>query len=98
MPIRLLREILKDLPLSFLEIPSRNYSSVHLAVIRLKTLSREYYLRVFEGLKSNNIGVQLHYKPIYKNPYFEKFKFNKDHFPGAEEYEVSAISIPLFQV
>ena len=90
------REILKDLPLSILEIPSENYSSVHLAVIRLETLSRSYYLKVFEGLKSNNIGVQLHYKPIYKNPYFKKFQFDKDLFPGAEEYEVSAISIPLY--
>ena len=90
------REILKDLPLSILEIPSENYSSVHLAVIRLETLSRSYYLKVFEGLKFNNIGVQLHYKPIYKNPYFKKFQFDKDLFPGAEEYEVSAISIPLY--
>ena len=90
------REILKDLPLRILEIPSENYSSVHLAVIRLETLSRSYYLKVFEGLKSNNIGVQLHYKPIYKNPYFKKFQFDKDLFPGAEEYEVSAISIPLY--
>ena len=90
------REILKGLPLSILEIPGENYSSVHLAVIRLQTLSRSYYLRVFEGLKSNNIGVQLHYKPIYKNPYFKKFQFDKDLFPGAEEYEVSAISIPLY--
>ena len=90
------REILKSLPLNILEIPKENYSSVHLAVIRLKTISKSYYIRVFEGLKSNNIGVQLHYKPIYKNPYFKKFNFNKNLFPGAEEYEASAISIPLF--
>ncbi|MBO8217659.1 UDP-4-amino-4,6-dideoxy-N-acetyl-beta-L-altrosamine transaminase [Prochlorococcus marinus] len=90
------RDILKDLPISFLEIPEFNYSSVHLAIIRLKKISKKYYYNVFEGLKDNNIGVQLHYKPIYKNPYFEKFKFNKEEFQGAEIYESSAISIPLF--
>ena len=90
------KEILDGLPLSILDIPKENYSSVHLAVIRLETSSRSYYLRVFEGLKSKNIGVQLHYKPIYKNPYFKKFNFNEKLFPGAEEYESTSISIPLF--
>ena len=90
------KEILDGLPLSILDIPKENYSSVHLAVIRLETCSRSYYLRVFEGLKSKNIGVQLHYKPIYKNPYFKKFNFNEKLFPGAEEYESTSISIPLF--
>ena len=90
------RKILKGLPLSILDIPKENYSSVHLAVISLETLSKSYYLKVFEGLKSNNIGVQLHYKPIYKNPYFKKFNFNEKLFPGAEKYESTSISIPLF--
>ena len=90
------KKILNDLPLSILEIPKYNYSSVHLAVIRLKKISKSYYHSVFEGLKAKNIGVQLHYKPIYKNPYFKKFNFNEDFFPGAEQYEKSAISIPLF--
>ena len=90
------KEILDGLPLSILDIPKENYSSVHLAVIRLETSSKSYYLRVFEGLKSKNIGVQLHYKPIYKNPYFKKFNFNERLFPGAEEYESTSISIPLF--
>ncbi len=90
------KEILDGLPLSILDIPKENYSSVHLAVIRLETSSKSYYLRVFEGLKSKNIGVQLHYKPIYKNPYYKKFNFNERLFPGAEEYESTSISIPLF--
>ncbi len=90
------RDILKGLPLSMLEIPKVNYSSVHLAVISLKNSSKSYYLKVFEGLKSNKIGVQLHYKPIYKNPYYKKFNFNEKLFPGAEKYEATSISIPLF--
>ena len=90
------KEILEGLPLRILEIPKENYSSVHLAVISLETVSKSYYLRVFEGLKSKNIGVQLHYKPIYKNPYFKKFDFNENLFPGSEKYESTSISLPLF--
>ena len=90
------KEILKDLPLDFLRIPNNVYSSVHLAIIKLKQNSPENYLKIFEGLRSKNIGVQLHYKPIYKQPYFRKFNFNKNNFPGSEFYESSAMSIPLF--
>ncbi len=89
-------EILSDLPLTFLEIPPDVYSSVHLAVIRLNRLNEKYYLKVFEGLRSEEIGVQLHYKPIYKHPYYKKFNFDKKNFTGSEIYASSAISIPLF--
>ena len=36
-------EILKALPITFLEIPKDVFSSVHLAIIRLKKISPEYY-------------------------------------------------------
>ena len=78
------------------KIPEEVHSSVHLAIVRLKKISTKYYLKVFEGMKSEKIGVQLHYKPIYKQPYYKKFNFNSDLFPGAENYECTAMSIPLF--
>ena len=96
MQLRYYYEILNNLPIEFLEIPIDVYSSVHLAVIKLKKISADYYLKVFEGMRSKNIGVQLHYKPIYKNPYYQKFDFSLDSFKGAEIYESTAISIPLF--
>ena len=96
MQLRYYYEILNNLPIEFLEIPIDVYSSVHLAVIKLKKISADYYLKVFEGMRSKNIGVQLHYKPIYKNPYYQKFDFSLDSFKGAENYESTAISIPLF--
>ncbi len=90
------REILDELPLSILEIPENVNSAVHLAVIKLRKISSKYYSKIFEGLRAQQIGVQLHYRPIYKNPFYEKYNFDKSHFPGAEEYESSAISIPLY--
>lgn len=89
-------EILKNLPIKFLEIPPDVYSSVHLSIIRLNKISPNHYLKIFEGMREQNIGVQLHYKPIYKQAFYRNFSFNKELFPGSENYESSAISIPLF--
>ena len=89
-------KILKDLPITFLETPPNVYSSVHLSIIRLNKVSPNYYLKIFQGMREQNIGVQLHYKPIYKQAFFRNFSFKKELFPGSENYESSAISIPLF--
>ena len=45
---------------------------------------------------SEGIGVQLHYIPIYKHPYFKKFKIDEKQFPGSEKYSSSAMSLPLY--
>ncbi len=89
-------DICRELPINHLLIPPNVMSSVHLAIIKLKKISETYYLKVFEGMRSEGVGVQLHYIPIYKQPYFERFKFDQKSFPGAEEYSNTAISIPLY--
>ncbi len=89
-------EILEDLPLDFLKISKEVFSSVHLAIIKLKKISADYYLHVFEGMRSEGIGVQLHYIPIYKHPYYRKLGLVDRNYSGAENYSNSAISIPLF--
>ncbi len=89
-------DICAELPINHLLIPPNVKSSVHLAIIKLKKISETYYLKVFEGMRSEGVGVQLHYIPIYKQPYFKRFKFDQKSFPGAEEYSNTAISIPLY--
>ena len=90
------KELFEDLNLYLLNIPNDVRSSVHLAVIKLRKNSPEYYFKHLEGMRSKNIGVQLHYKCIYKQPYFKKFNFKGTLFPGAENYESTSMSIPLF--
>ena len=50
--LRYYYQILNNLPIEFLDIPIDVYSSVHLAVIKLKKISTDYYLKVFEGMRS----------------------------------------------
>ncbi len=80
----------------FLEIPVNVTSSVHLAIILLKKIDPRLHLKLFNYLRRNNIGVQLHYSPVYAHPYYQKLGFKKKDFPFSEDYAASAMSIPLF--
>jgi dTDP-4-amino-4,6-dideoxygalactose transaminase len=79
-----------------IELPGRlpgAESSWHLYVIRLREQSR--HLQVFETLRANGIGVNLHYIPVHLQPYYRNLGFNFGDFPIAEDYYSRAISIPL---
>ena len=90
------KHLFKDIPVRFLKIPKGINSSVHLAVLSLFHDYQKKYKIIFEGMRSKGIGVQLHYQPIYKNPYYKKFNFNNANFPGAEDYSKCSMSIPLY--
>ncbi|MBT4764972.1 UDP-4-amino-4,6-dideoxy-N-acetyl-beta-L-altrosamine transaminase [bacterium] len=64
-------------------------SSNHLYVIRVSKKIRNI---LFDKLIEAGIGVNLHYIPLYKQPYFEL----NGTFSEAEKYYSSAISIPIF--
>lgn len=74
-----------------------SYSGMHLYVIRLKLHKiGKSHLEVFEGLRSAGIGVNLHYIPVYRQPYYERMGFRAGHCPEAELYYKTAISLPIF--
>ena len=90
------RQQLAAFPLSLLEIPASVRSAQHLAVIRLHDRDPEHHRRVFEGLRSAGIGVQLHYSPMHLQPYYRRLGFAEGDFPEAEAYARNAISLPLY--
>jgi len=74
-----------------------SYSSFHLYVMRLKNITASSTHReTFERLRNNGIGVNLHYIPIYRHPYYAKMGFDASDFPQAEAYYAEAISLPLY--
>ena len=42
------------------------------------------------------IGVNLHYIPVYRQPYYRELGFGQGYCPNAEAYYAEAISIPMF--
>ena len=73
------------------------YSGQHLYVIRLKLNEiRKTHREVFELLRETGIGVNLHYIPVYRQPYYEGLGFKAGHCPVAEQYYTEAISLPMY--
>ncbi len=73
------------------------YSGLHLYVIRLKLKGiKGTHREVFESLRASGIGVNLHYIPVYLQPYYERLGFRKGHCPEAERYYSEAISLPMY--
>ena len=60
---------------------------------KLKVGRRE----IFEALKEENIGVNVHYIPVHLQPYYQKrFGYYKGDFPKAENYYSRVITLPIF--
>ncbi|MEM5530727.1 UDP-4-amino-4,6-dideoxy-N-acetyl-beta-L-altrosamine transaminase [Gammaproteobacteria bacterium AS21] len=90
-------ELLKDLPLVTPFQIEDSYSGRHLYVIRLKLSDiTSTHKEVFDQLRENGIGVNLHYIPVHTQPYYKVLGFVLGQYPVAESYYKNAISIPLF--
>ncbi|MGZ8313025.1 MAG: UDP-4-amino-4,6-dideoxy-N-acetyl-beta-L-altrosamine transaminase [Allosphingosinicella sp.] len=72
-------------------------SSYHLYIIHLGerggTRDRG---AAFAELRARGIGVNLHYIPVYLQPYYRALGFAPGHCPEAERYYAGAVSIPLY--
>jgi dTDP-4-amino-4,6-dideoxygalactose transaminase len=51
---------------------------------------------VFEALRTAGILANLHYIPVYRQPYYENMGFVKGYCPEAEQYYKEAISLPMY--
>jgi len=90
--------LLQDLPVTTPWQHPESYSGLHLYVIRLQ-LSKidKNHRQVFEGLRKQGIGVNLHYIPVHTQPYYQTMGFKHGDFPEAEHYYSEAISLPMYQ-
>lgn len=74
-----------------------SYSGLHLYVIRLQLEKiSKTHREVFESLREQGIGINLHYIPVHTQPYYQKMGFVPEDFPEAMRYYRSAISLPMF--
>ena len=72
-------------------------SSYHLYVILVDfskiSISRE---ELFIQARKKNIGLQVHYIPINKQPYYKKLGYGNEDTPNMERYYQQCFSIPLY--
>lgn len=88
---------LADMPVVTPWQQADGYSGLHLYVIRLKLDEiGKTHREVFEALRTGGIGVNLHYIPVYLQPYYEGLGFKKGYCTEAEKYYAEAISLPMY--
>ncbi|MEZ9570538.1 UDP-4-amino-4,6-dideoxy-N-acetyl-beta-L-altrosamine transaminase [Vibrio splendidus] len=90
-------QMLSELPLVLPYQLENTYSGLHLFVIRLKLDEISLtHKQVFDALRGNGIGVNLHYIPVHTQPYYQAMGFAEGDFPESERYYQEAISLPMF--
>ncbi|MEK9197499.1 MULTISPECIES: UDP-4-amino-4,6-dideoxy-N-acetyl-beta-L-altrosamine transaminase [Bacillales] len=67
-------------------------SGWHLYMIQLKDANRKL---VFEKMRDANIGVHVHYIPVYWHPYYQNLGYKRGICPVAEEWYERALTLPI---
>lgn len=78
------------------QLPYTN-SSWHIYVLQLRLEKLKVGRReIYEALLKENIGVNVHYIPVYYHPYYKKLGYKKGLCPNAEHLYERIITLPLF--
>ena len=89
--------LLAGLPLLLPPRYADRRSSWHLYVIEIdETRTSTSRAEVYKALRAAGIGVNVHYIPIHRQPFYSRRGFKRGDFPVSEHYYSRAISIPLF--
>jgi UDP-4-amino-4,6-dideoxy-N-acetyl-beta-L-altrosamine transaminase len=72
------------------------FSAFHLYVIRVSGKSLVSRQRLFELLRDQGIGVNLHYIPVHTQPFYQQMGFKWGDYPNSEAYYQEAISLPMY--
>lgn len=74
-----------------------SFSALHLYPVQidLEPISRTFS-QVFDLLREQGIGVNVHYIPVHLQPYYQRLGFKLGDFPVAEDYYTKTLSLPLY--
>ena len=74
-----------------------SFSSYHLYIIRLNLNEiNKSHSQVHDELRDSGILVNMHYIPVYRQPFYEEMGFEKGYCPESERYHEEALSIPIY--
>ncbi|WP_163537024.1 UDP-4-amino-4,6-dideoxy-N-acetyl-beta-L-altrosamine transaminase [Gracilibacillus sp. YIM 98692] len=72
-------------------------SSWHLYIIRLNLNKlKTERTEIFKAIQKENIGVNVHYIPVYLHPFYQQLGYQKGLCPNAESLYQEIITLPLF--
>jgi UDP-4-amino-4,6-dideoxy-N-acetyl-beta-L-altrosamine transaminase len=96
--------IAKRYDIELAELPIRtpwqfqdSYSAYHLyPILILPNQSGISQRQAYHAMQEADIKANLHYIPVYRQPYYESIGFEAGYCPNAEKYFQQAISIPIY--
>lgn len=69
----------------------------HLYIVRLKSEKLKVGRNgIYKALNAENVGLQVHYIPVYFHPYYQNLGYKKGLCPKAEALYEEIITIPLY--
>jgi UDP-4-amino-4,6-dideoxy-N-acetyl-beta-L-altrosamine transaminase len=87
-------QLLAGLPLQTPFQAPCNHSALHLYPVVLHDVARRR--EVFDAMRAAGILVNVHYIPVYLQPYYQALGHRRGKCPQAEAYYAGAISLPLY--
>lgn len=76
-------------------VPSSGNSSHHLYVIQLNNSLRSHRGQIFNDLTDLGVGVNVHYRPVPQQAYYQNIDLVYDDFSVSKDYYERAITLPL---
>lgn len=86
--------LLKNFPLTIPYQDKNAYSSFHLYVVRVDDTNK--HKKVFDYMRKNSIGVNIHYIPVHTQPYFRSQNKKFKNLSNTEDYYKNAMSLPIY--
>ena len=72
-------------------------SSYHLYVVQVDFNSLPISkVELFNKLREKKIGIQLHYMPINKQPYYKSLGYGEENTPNMDKYYEECFSLPMY--
>ncbi len=72
-------------------------SSYHLYVIQVNfNKTKISKSQLFKEMKKRNVGLQVHYIPINKQPYYQSLGYGSENTPNMDLYYDRSFSIPMY--
>lgn len=87
---------LAGLPLKLPHRAPNQCSALHLYPILVTDDARLSRQNLYNDLREAGLGVNVHYIPVYRQPYYQSLGLPQDDCPVSEDYYARAISIPLY--
>jgi len=93
-------KLLEGLPLELPGRASYAFSAFHLYIVRMAGQECRDRRVVFNALREQGIGVNVHYIPVHTQPYYlelgRETGYDRSSFPNSNDYYERAITLPLY--